>query len=259
MISPRSDGVTEAQLWYIYGVVGDLGSCEFTARGLRDERVSIVRHADLAALVSPAPPDGCPVTLPNVVAHQLVLQEAMLSRTVLPLRFGVVAPNLNAVREQLLRAQSTRLRELLAHVAGKVEFVLKVSWHDQLVLQEIVAENREIRTLRDSILGQPEQQTRSKRILLGQMVDADLRAKRKRVAGRILAALSPLAHAMENGKTETEMMILNVSFLISAEAQTEIDKAVADLQQEFGQRLMFNYLGPLPPYSFVNISLEVDR
>ena len=254
-----ADGGTEAQPCYVYGVVGDGCPGEFTARGLRDERVCIVRHADLAALASPAPPDGCPVTRPNVVAHQLVLQAAMRSCTVLPMRFGVVAPNAQAVRDQLLRAQSARLRELLARVARKVELVLKVSWQEQLVFQEIVAENQEIRALRDSILGQPERETRSARILLGQMVEVDLRARRERDACRILAALRPLAYDMENGKTETEMMVLNAAFLVSAECRTEFDKAVTDLRQEFGQRLAFKYLGPLPPYSFVSISLEVDR
>ena len=259
MRSPRVDCVTEEQPCYIYGVVGDGSPGEFTARWLQDERVCIVRHADLAALVSPATPDGCSVTRPNVVAHLSVLQGAMQSCTVLPMRFGVVAPNAKAVRDQFLRAQSAKLRELLTRVARKVELVLKVSWQEQLVFQEIVAENQEIRALRDSILGQPEQETRSARILLGQMVEADLRARRERDACRILAALSPLAYDLENGKTETEMMVLNAAFLVSAERRTEFDKAVTDLRQEFGQRLAFKYLGPLPPYSFVSISLEVDQ
>ncbi len=259
MSSPRVDCVTEEQPCYIYGVVGDGGPGEFTARGLQDERVCIVRHEDLAALVSPATPDGYSLTRPNVVAHLSVLQGAMQSCTVLPMRFGVVAPNAQAVRDQLLRAQSAKLRGLLARVARKVELVLKVSWQEQLVFQEIVAENQEIRALRDSILSQPERETRSARILLGQMVEADLRSRHERDACRILAALSPLACDLENGKTETEMMVLNAAFLVSAERRTEFDKAITDLRQEFGQRLAFKCLGPLPPYSFVSIKLEVDQ
>jgi hypothetical protein len=259
MSARRVDRVPEAQPCYIYGVMGDGGPGELAARGLRDERISIVRHADLAALVSSAPPDGCPVTRPNIVAHQLVLQAAMQSGTVLPMRFGVVAPNAKAVQDKLLRAQSARLRELLARVAGKVELVLKVSWQEQLVFEEIVAESQEIKALRDSILGQPERKTRSARILLGQRVEADLRARRERDGRRILAALGPLATDLENGKTETEMMVLNAAFLVGAERRTEFDEAVRGLHQELGQRLAFKCLGPLPPYSFVSISLEVDR
>jgi hypothetical protein len=259
MSSHPGEDVMETRPCYLYGVMGDGGPGDFTAHGLRDQPVEIVRYEDLAALVSLAPAEGCPVTRPNVVAHQLVLDAAMRNGAVLPMRFGVVAPDARTVRDQFLRAQAARLRDLLALVAGKVELVVKASWAEQSVFQEIVAANPEIRALRDAIVGRPEPDTRATRIALGQMVEADLRVRRDQDSRRILDVLAPLAHDVKNGKNETEMMVLNAAFLVGTRRQDAFDTAVDALREAFGQRLAFRSLGPLPPYSFVSMTLEVDR
>jgi hypothetical protein len=183
----------------------------------------------------------------------------MRTGAVLPMRFGIVAPSAQAVRELVLRLRLAELQGLLARVAGKVELGLKVYWQERAIYQEIVAENRELRALRDSLVGRPAQQTKSERIRLGQMVEADLWAKRERDASRILAVLRPLAHDLAIGKIGAETMVLDAAFLIGAERRGEFDQAVTKLNQEQGCRLAFQYVGPLPPYSFVSITLEVER
>ncbi|HWR11666.1 MAG TPA: GvpL/GvpF family gas vesicle protein [Rectinemataceae bacterium] len=259
MNSPHDDGLAMGKPCCVYGVTEGKGLGRFSARGLQDEQVRIIRYEDLAALVSTVPPDGYPANRPNAITHMSVLQAAMRNCAVLPMRFGVVAPSAEAVRDLLLRDQSATLRNLLLRIAGKAELVLKVSWREQFLFQDIVSENQEIRDLRESILGQPEQESRPNRILLGQTVEYELRKKRERDALRILAALRPFACEIENGKIETDMMVLNAAFLVSEECRSGFEKAVTALHLESGKRLMFKYLGPLPPYSFVNIALEVDR
>jgi hypothetical protein len=236
-----------AQPCYVYGVVWGEGSGEFAARGLGGEQVYVLQYAELAALMSPSSPAGYPATRGNVVTHHLVLEEAMRAGAVLP------------VRDQVLRPRLAELQGLLARVAGKVELGLKVYWQEQVVFQEIVAENQELRALRDSLVGRPAQETKSGRIRLGQMVEADLWAKRERDASQILGVLRPLAHDMVIGKIGAEMMVLDAAFLVSAERQGEFDQAVTKLNQELGRRLAFKYVGPLPPYSFVSITLEVQQ
>jgi hypothetical protein len=248
-----------AQPCYVYGVVWGEGSGEFAARGLGGEQVYVLQYAELAALMSPSSPAGYPATRGNVVTHHLVLEEAMRAGAVLPMRFGIVAPSAQAVRDQVLRPRLAELQGLLARVAGKVELGLKVYWQEQVVFQEIVAENQELRALRDSLVGRPAQETKSGRIRLGQMVEADLWAKRERDASQILGVLGPLAHDMVIGKIGAEMMVLDATFLVSAERQGEFDQAVTKLNQELGRRLTFKYVGPLPPYSFVSITLEVQQ
>ena len=248
-----------AQPCYVYGVVGSEGRGGSAARGLGGEQVYILQGGEVAALVSPAPPAGYPATRANVVAHHLVLEEAMQTGAVLPMRFGIVAPSAQAIQELVLRPRLAELKGLLARVAGKLELGLKVYWQEQVVFQEIVAENQELRALRDSLVGRPARETKPERIRLGQMVEADLWAKRERDSSQILAILRPLAHDMAIGKIAAEMMVLDAAFLVRAERQSEFDEAMTELHQELGRRLAFKYVGPLPPYSFVSITLEVQR
>jgi hypothetical protein len=259
MNSPRDEAMESDLALCIYGVTKAEGLERFSARGLRDEEVRVLMYDDLAALVSSVPPEGCPATRPNAIAHLSVLQEAMRSCAVLPMRFGVVAPSAGAVRDLLLRDQSDTLRKLLLRIQGKAEIVLKVSWLEQLLFQDIVSGNSEIRKLKEAILGRPEGESRSERILLGQMVESELRRKREKDALRILEALRPFVCEAENGKAESELMVLNVAFLVGDAFRDGFDNALTDLYRDSGNRLKFKCLGPLPPYSFVNISLEVDR
>lgn len=259
MNSPHDEALGADHALCIYGVTGAEGLELFSARGLRDEEVRVLRHDDLAALVSSVPPEGCPATRPNAIAHLSVLQEAMRSCAVLPMRFGVVAPSAGAVRNLLLRDQSDTLRKLLLRIQGKAEIVLKVTWLEQLLFQDIVSENSEIRKLKEAILGRPEGESRSERVLLGQMVESELRRKREKDARRILDALRPFVCETENGKAESELMVLNAAFLVGDAFRDGFDKALTDLYRDSGNRLKFKCLGPLPPYSFINISLEVDR
>jgi len=48
-------------------------------------------------------------------------------------------------------------------------------------------------------------------------------------------------------------MVLNAAFLVDEARQVEFDAAVERLDQEMGKRLIFKYVGPVPPYNFVNI------
>jgi len=257
--SHKRGGVEAQQPCCVYGVIGSRRARTFESMGLGGERIGVVSHCGLSAIISPAAADGYPATRPNVVAHHLVLEEAMRIGAVLPMRFGVIAPSAQAVRDLLLKPRLALLRRLLARVTGKVELGLKAYWREQLVFKEIIDENQELRTLRDSLLGRPDRETKSERIRLGRMVEADLRSKQEREAGAILAALRPLAHDAQIGRIDAEMMVLNAAFLVGAERQGEFDEAVEKLHGKIGQRLVFKYVGPLPPYSFVNISLEVKR
>ena len=48
-------------------------------------------------------------------------------------------------------------------------------------------------------------------------------------------------------------MVLNAAFLVDRAHGPEVDGAVRKLDEECNDRLMFKYVGPVPPYNFVNI------
>jgi len=55
-----------------------------------------------------------------------------------------------------------------------------------------------------------------------------------------------------------ERMILNAAFLIKNEIETEFDKAINALDEEYGSMLSFKYVGTLPPYNFVNLVINLE-
>ena len=69
----------------------------------------------------------------------------------------------------------------------------------------------------------------------------------------ILSRLNPFARKTRTNKIISDRMVLNAAFLVNRENGPAMDEAVKRLDEEFNQRLMFKYVGPVPPYNFVNI------
>jgi hypothetical protein len=54
----------------------------------------------------------------------------------------------------------------------------------------------------------------------------------------------------------SDNMLLNASFLVERAREAEFDNAVFGLGEAHLQRLVFSYVGPLPPYSFINLAFQ---
>ena len=52
-------------------------------------------------------------------------------------------------------------------------------------------------------------------------------------------------------------MILSSAFLVSKENEIEFDKRVRAFSEEYDKRIRFIYMGPIPPFNFVELHLEV--
>jgi hypothetical protein len=48
-------------------------------------------------------------------------------------------------------------------------------------------------------------------------------------------------------------MIVNAAFLVDRSREPEFDQAVRELDDQLGQRIAIKYIGPVPPYNFINI------
>ena len=64
---------------------------------------------------------------------------------------------------------------------------------------------------------------------------------------------------MDLGGVASERMVLNAAFLLEKEHQADFDAALRALDGEMGKRLIFKYVGPVPPYNFVNIVVSWDE
>jgi hypothetical protein len=88
------------------------------------------------------------------------------------------------------------------------------------------------------------------------MVAEAVNAKREQDGQQMLARLEPLAVRVDVGDPIHERMALNASFLVERGQVQAFDQAVDALGAEQSDRMRFKYTGPLPPHSFVELSVE---
>jgi len=212
---------------------------------------------DLAAVVSDVPGVDIGLRRENLLDHQRVLEEVLRRSDVLPFSFGTVAGSDEEVRDVLLRDGYDSLLDQLGYVQGCVELEVKVFWEQQRLFQEIAQENDEVRALRDAIAEAPDV-TSAEKLTLGQLTEAEIEIKSAWEADGVLDILEQHAVDLLVSPNLNETMLLNAAFLVAREQEGEFDGAVFGLGEAQAVRLIFNYVGPLPPYSFINLAFEGD-
>ncbi|MDO8751648.1 MAG: GvpL/GvpF family gas vesicle protein [Dehalococcoidia bacterium] len=247
---------------YLYGVVRCSAERTFgdvAPIGDPQGPVHTVPCNGLAVVVSNTPVGEYEITRANMMAHQRVLERVMLEYTVLPVRFGTVAqdPCPSKLVRKLLAARSGEFGRLLAEMDGMAELGLKALWRDEkAIFQEIVGQNGAIRQLRDSLEGKPSQATHFQRIRLGELVKGAMDQKRATEAQGILAPLRQIAVRAVENQLIADRIVANAAFLVDRRREEEFDQAVAKLDRGLGHRMVFKYVGPVPPYNFVNLTVN---
>jgi hypothetical protein len=242
---------------YVYGVVRAEGASPPQGAGIDERPVGVVAHGSIAALASDVPLDFIEAGREELLAHTRVLEEAMQGAVVLPMRFGVVMPDEETLRERLLDPYAEALEAQLREMDGKVEVTIKGIHDEEAILREVIAENREIAELREGIQGKPEAATYYERIRLGELVAAALDEKRAAMAPQIVERLAPFAVDVRVGEPVHERMAVNASFLVERSRLDEFDEAVDRIGAQLAGRVQLKYTGPLPPHSFVELGAGV--
>jgi hypothetical protein len=191
-----------------------------------------------------------------LITHAEVLEDALQGGVVLPMRFGVVMTDGEAVKRDLLERYHHALLSELAELEGKVELRLRAVFEEAAVIGEIVDEDREIAALREALRGRDESATYYDRIRLGEMVAAAVARKCQAEGQEILAELAPLALAIDADEVGHDRVALRASFLVGRDRVADFDEAVDEIGRKREGRLRLKYTGPLPPYSFAELPVE---
>lgn len=244
---------------YFYGVIRGLGQEEpvFQAApiGGGEGPVRAVRCLDMAAVVSDSPQERYDIGREHTIPHQLVLEEVMQRYELLPARFGIVAGGEEALRRKL-SARVGEFRELFGYLAGRCELGLKVFWRRERLFAEVLQEDARILRIRDTLAQRRSEETHFERIHLGEMVATAMARKREAEAARVLAALEPLAVETKTNPLHSDLMVLTAAFLVQQQRVPEFDAAVDALADRQVERLLLKYVGPVPPYNFVSVTLD---
>jgi len=255
---------------YLYGIVrwpppwarspDEVSSQVGTGVGDPPAKIEAVPDGTLAGLVSAIDPrtigsaQGVRGLRRDMRAHANVLNKVVaLGGTVLPAAFGLIYPQGNMLAERFLRPRHRVLDAHLTRLDDAVEVTLKVMYVEGQALAEVVAESPRLA----QVTGRG--QSLESKIELGKRVANALRVKRDRDAQAIFTALSPAvrdAKLNDSGdRPGTELTVLNASLLVPRKTLPKFDQALAQLNRASTARLTFDCVGPLPPYSFVDLRL----
>ncbi|TLP57755.1 GvpL/GvpF family gas vesicle protein [Microbispora triticiradicis] len=238
---------------YVYGILPEDVEISEDAIGIGDPpaKVGIIRHGEIAALVSDVAVDRPLGRAHDLVAHEQLLDAAAAEVPVLPLRFGAVMTTPEAVVEELLGPHHDSFAAALKQIEGRAQFVLKARYAEQPVLIEVLSENAEARQLRDRIRQLPEEVTRSERMRLGELITHIIAAKREADTQAVVERFEPVTAAAVVREPSHERDAAHVAFLVENDRWNDFERAVEELRADWGARVEVRLLGPMAPYDFV--------
>lgn len=207
--------------------------------------VRLVRSGPVAAAVS----DVTDVELGDAeaVTYLDVLTALLRDGPVLPVRFGTVAPDEDAVRAEVVDPERDLLAGRLDELDGLVEVRLDVRVDEAAGIRRAIAENPQLRRLVDRA------RTSSAldiRLGLGEEISRALDARRGVLADRIVETLGDLAVA-HVVRLPDDVTLASHAFLVPAARLNDVDEAVQRLRAELGADYDIEYVGPLPAFDFI--------
>jgi hypothetical protein len=239
---------------YVYGVVPRAQRDAVTATGVDGSDVEMVEHDNFAALTSRIRTDT--LRAPRELRrHWSVLQQAIESATVVPVRFGTVLEDERAVREDLLDANAAQLGELFAQLDGCVQMTVKGSYVEERMLADVVKSSRALSALAERVRGMSQAASYYDRIRLGEGIANAVAAQRDLDAERAFQILEPAAAGARAEDAPGQLDAFNLAFLVKRDRQDDFSERVRELVAEVEGRIEVRYVGPLPPYSFAEGSL----
>ncbi|MBI2869644.1 MAG: GvpL/GvpF family gas vesicle protein [Chloroflexi bacterium] len=241
---------------YIYGFVREPQPRKFEFTGIEDAEVYTVSYRELAATVTDTGLADIDPTRRNVLAHTLV-QDRLLRMypAVLPASFGLIAGSGEEVLG-MVREHYTELAGQLDKLHDCVEIALKVSWNQEAVSACLEKEDPEFVQLKERLrTTRSPLEAQGLLMRIGYKVEQVAREWKIFLADEVYQHLRPGAIDAVRSENGGVRGLLNASFLIKGAEEGRFQEEVRRLDGKFGDKLSFKYIGPLPPYNFVNVKL----
>ncbi|MFD0368100.1 GvpL/GvpF family gas vesicle protein [Streptomyces sp. NPDC059071] len=216
-----------------------------TGVGGEDAALRTIGQGDLCAVVSEAP-EEIGVKRQDVEAHHDVQTRLWNDGVTLPLGFGFVAENDDAVRA-VLEDGAAQFTQRLEELDGRVEFNVKGIEEEEAAMRRILEDSAQVRELNEAT--RDGGGTYEDRLELGKLLSDEMTARQAALAETVLAALRPLARA-ERLSEPSQQYFVSASFLVDQERAEEFTNAGEEVIKEQPEGVDIRIRGPLPPYSF---------
>ena len=243
---------------YVYCIIESDEGRNFGPIGMgkRGDIVSTIGFQNISAVISSSPMTQYIINRENMTTHEKVIEEIMKDYTVLPVRFCTIASGAEEIRN-LLRRRNSEFKGLLRDMDNKVEMGLKVVWKDMGgIFNEIAEQNQEIKKLKKKVGQKSGKENHTLKINLGKAVKEALENKKEAEAQQVMSMFRRSVIDVKTNEVFGDNMFLNGAFLIDRTREKEFDFLVEDLVEKYGARATFKYVGPAPPFNFVNIVVK---
>ena len=225
---------------YVYAIAHHDAAPLPPQAGLDGAPLESVAHQELTAIVSEVDETSIEPTPESAWRHETVVEALMATRAILPVQFGTVLRDLDAVK-RTLEGNHDRFLICLRRVRGRVELSVKVLWRrygapasGEDTCGAAPASGRAYIETRLAQLGRTEA----------------IRREAEELAALLHIPLDRLADLSTTQVLPTPRLALSAAYLVAGSQVAAFQKAVEELQAGHPD-LSFLCTGPWPPYSFV--------
>lgn len=238
---------------YLYGIFPTPGPQDLELDGLDKQPVHTHNIDGFVFLYSEAQQERYLASRKNLLGHERVLEQAMQHgyRTLLPLQFGLIIEDWEAVRMQLTAPQEANLKQLFTKLDGQREVGVKVFWDADKELELLLQEHTDLQEQRDRLEGKSLSMDQVVRI--GQAIEQAMNQRKQAIIDQFQTTLNLLATEVVENDTLMDSMIYNAAYLIPWDRETEFSQHVEDLDQHFENRLRIRYNNFTAPFNFAQL------
>jgi hypothetical protein len=241
---------------YLYCIIDSDQERNFGPIGVggRGDEVQTINYDSVNVVVSNHRVGKLKVDRKSLVNHEKVIERVMQEyHSVIPIRYGTVASSAGEVRD-LLYSQYGEIKSLLTRMAYKIELGVKAVWQNMdVIFEELVKEYREVREAKEKFKRSGGRV--GSRIEIGRLVEKSLLKKKEKEVEKIIESLESLMSDYKLNPTFGDEMFMNAAFLVDKNRESNFDKKMDQLNQKYKDRIKFKYIGPLPIFNFVDISI----
>jgi hypothetical protein len=229
----------------------------YEMRGLESAPVYAIDQNGLRAIVSDTLSTRLRPDRRNISAHQAVLHSLTEDHTVLPMRFGVIARNAEAI-QGLLAVNEKTIREHFERLNGRVEMGLRVSWDVANIYEYYVASHPVLRDARDEIWERNSNNGdhRDEKIRLGNLYQSLRDADRVEFTEKVKEVLFNYCEDIVETPVKREKDVMNLACLVERQRLDEFATGVFQASKLFDNIYLFDYTGPWAPHNFITLDLH---
>jgi hypothetical protein len=242
---------------YLYGITDAQDGLAVAMPGIEGGAVETIVADRIAAVVTRVSHHTIRAQRANLAVHHKLLHELVQRQAVLPCAFGTVATSEEQLLE-VLRTNCGELRRELAMLRGKMEMSLGVYWNTSNIFEFFVANNQELKEMRDRTFRPGREPSMEERLELGKLFESLLGQCRERHTRQVIDTLSPYCTEIRAVDPGTEQMIMKLVCLVHKDQQQRFEEGVQEAARKFDDHYTFKYSGPWAPFDFVDISLNLS-